>query len=663
MMESEMPSSLDNLSFTVWPPAIDISNPANQQVFNPQFGVANISTTEPALLTRALLLVPVTTPNGTNLAQNAAMVPNAITPGWAFASVAAPPDYEGYVAFELIPDDGEGRIAPGGSVAVTLTGVDVNTAVGTAVLQLQAKTSAGLWTPSCQISLTAPGTTPTITRYTITAADPRTLKTLLGQSVVLNWTTTGAAYCIIEDDQGNQWPNLPTSGSVADTPLQGNSPIQLTPKLGRYYGRTYTLYAFSAGATVSDERPAAENIRLPTIFSMTMSATSIDPTQPLMLAWSIANIDATAGTIALATQPQNGSPATSLTFKPGTTDALVPPPAVSTNYALTIDNGYGIAEQETLPVPDLPSGWTEVTALETLPAIDLDNLSGAQVLAAFGGKLWCGQPTYAGVGLPTLQWTIDATSWTPVAIAGLQAGNGRPSLDGLVVANLGGEGERLWAFGNSPDDNTPYVAKSADGIKWQMQPRPPYPRRWQGAYVATPQGLLVMGGIMYGGAEMQGVWASKDGAAWTKVGTGFPSPSGTTPVVAPFAGKLYAFFTLNGPGVYVSADNGATWTRQGQMFPRMDEYAIGLVPLPDKRLYLFGSLGDVLAMDASGTWSEPFQLPNPTIILGFQTSVIAYADHIWAVNTPPNNANPQFFRLEQPIAGTVVATQTWQTPS
>lgn len=655
-----MPGSLNDLSFTVWPPAIDISSPANQQVFNPQFDVANISTTEPAALTRALLLVPVTTPNGTNLAQNTAMVPNAITPGWTFAPVSAPPDDEGYAAFELIPNDGEGRIAPGGSVAVTLTGVDVNTAVGTAVLQLQAKTSAGPWTPSSQITLTAPGTTPTITRYTVMAADPRTLRTLQGQSVVLSWTTTGAAYCMIEDDQGNQWSNMPTSGSVADTPLQGNSATQLTPKLGRYYGRTYTLYAFSGGAVVSDERSAAAKIRLPTIFNMAMSATSLDPTQPLKLAWSIANIDATAGTIALATQPQNGSPATNATFKPGTLDALVPPPALSTNYALTIDNGYGISEQETLNVPDLPSGWTEATALETLPGVDLNNLPGLPSLAAFGGKLWCGQPNY---GLPSVQWTIDATGWTPVAVAGLQAGNGRPSLDGLVVANLGGEGERLWAFGNSPDDYTPYLAKSADGIKWQMQPRPPYPRRWQGAYVATPQGLLVMGGIMYGGAEMQGVWASKDGAAWTRIGSGFPSPSDTTPVVAPFAGKLYAFVTLNGQGaVYVSADSGATWTKQGQMFPRTDEYAIALVPLADKRLYLFGSFGDVLAMDASGAWSEPFQLPNPNS-LGPWASVIVYAAHIWAVNIPPNNTNPQFFRLEQPVPGTVVAAQAWQTPS
>jgi hypothetical protein len=662
-----MPGSLDDLSFTVWPPAIDISTPANQQIFNPQFGVTNTSATETVSLTRALLLVPVMT-TGTNLAQNTDMVPNAITPGWTLSRAAAPPSDQGYAAFALLPNDGKGAIPPGSSVAFVLTGVTVNAIAGTAVLRLEAKTSAGSsWAPTFPITLTTPSTTPTIMRYTIIPAEPQTLTTLQGQTVALSWTTSGAAYCMIQDDQGNNLldpstgaTSLPTSGTLADEPVQGDSPLQSTPKLGRYYNRTYTLYAFAGGEAQSDERPAAANIRLPTIFSMTMSATSLDPTQPLELAWSIANIDATAGSIALAIQPQDGSPSKNMTFKPGTPNTLVPAPAVATNYALTLDNGYGIAEQETLTVPDLPSGWTEVTALETLPAINLDNLPGVQALAVFGDKLWCGQPI-DGFAPSSLYWTSDAKSWTPVTVAGLPSGSGRPSLDGLVVADLG-EGERLWAFGNSPDDATPYVAKSADGINWQMQPRPPYPRRWQGAYVATPQGLLVMGGIMYGGAEMQGVWASKDGATWTKVGTDFPSPSDTTPVVAPFAGKLYAFVSVNGPVIYVSANGGATWTQHGQIFPRPDEIAFGLMPLADKRLYLFGSFGDVLAMDASGAWSKPFQLPNP-MSSSYQASAIVYAGHIWAVNTPSNNTTPQFFRLAQPVPGTVVATQSWRTPS
>src|ERR1700689_5564301 len=106
-----MPGSLDDLSFTVWPPAIDISTPANPQSFAPQFSVANTSATETISLTRAMLLVPVTT-NGTNLALNTDMAPNKITSGWTFSHTPTPPSDPGYVAFALIPDDGEGAIAP-----------------------------------------------------------------------------------------------------------------------------------------------------------------------------------------------------------------------------------------------------------------------------------------------------------------------------------------------------------------------------------------------------------------------------------------------------------------------------------------------------------------------------------------------------------------------
>src|ERR1700683_2282417 len=119
----KMPGSLDDLHFGVYPPAIDISTPANPQIFNPQFSVANTSKTETVSLARALLLVPVTT-NGTNLAQNTDMVPNNITSGWSFESTSAPPNDQGYAAFVLLPDDGVGDIAPGGSVAFILTGVN-----------------------------------------------------------------------------------------------------------------------------------------------------------------------------------------------------------------------------------------------------------------------------------------------------------------------------------------------------------------------------------------------------------------------------------------------------------------------------------------------------------------------------------------------------------
>ena len=132
---------------------------------------------------------------------------------------------------------------------------------------------------------------------------------------------------------------------------------------------------------------------------------------------------------------------------------------------LTIDNGFGVVAQATIAVPPPPPpGWTEQAGLETLQAANLNNDPGNANLAVFAGRLWCGQATLGG---PLLFSTPDgSSSWTSVSAHGLPSSYGRPSIDALLVADLG-EGETLWAFGNAPDDYTPYVAKSADGISWE----------------------------------------------------------------------------------------------------------------------------------------------------------------------------------------------------
>ena len=52
----------------------------------------------------------------------------------------------------------------------------------------------------------------------------------------------------MEDDQGIKWLNLPTGGTISDTPAVGDATIVEDPVLGRYYSRTYTLEASAAGA-------------------------------------------------------------------------------------------------------------------------------------------------------------------------------------------------------------------------------------------------------------------------------------------------------------------------------------------------------------------------------------------------------------------------------
>jgi hypothetical protein len=394
-----LPDSLDDLRFSVFPPAIDISTPANPQIFNPQFGVANISATDTVSLTSAVLLVPVTTTNGTNLAQNTDMTSNAITSGWGFNGDLEPPP--GYVAFDLLPNDGIGEIPPGGSVAFTLSGVKVNTVPGTATLQLSAEIAINnsppeSWTPTAQITLTQPNTIPTITRYSIKPNDPQTLTTLQGQPVVLTWTTSGAAYCMIEDDQANilvdpstKTTKLPTSGTIADTPVQGNSPPQSTGAVGHYYSRSYTLYAISADATQLDEKSNLTFIRLPTIVNFSVAPASLAIGEAATVTWSVVNIDPDRCTITdpdrcaitLTLAPTDGTGPYTLSIPPNQlkgSGVVTPTPLTTTTYALQVDNGYGVtcsSSPQTVTSP-LQPGWQEMGGLETL--------GNARIPAAFG---------------------------------------------------------------------------------------------------------------------------------------------------------------------------------------------------------------------------------------------------------------------------------------
>jgi hypothetical protein len=122
MTDSVTTDPAQALAFGVVPPSIDVSTPASKQMFAPQLSVANLSTTAAVNLQRAQLLVPVTTA-GTNLAGKSDMSPCALTPGWTFECCTSP--QAGYAAFTLVPNDGVGAIAPGGSVAFALSNVEV----------------------------------------------------------------------------------------------------------------------------------------------------------------------------------------------------------------------------------------------------------------------------------------------------------------------------------------------------------------------------------------------------------------------------------------------------------------------------------------------------------------------------------------------------------
>ena len=637
-----MPGSVDDLSFAVWPPAIDISTPANQQIFNPQFGVTNTSATETVSLTRALLLVPVTT-NGTNLAQNTDMVPNAITSGWTLSPAAAPPSNPGYAAFALIPDDSEGAIPPGGSVAFILTGVNVNTVAGNAVLQLEARTSAGLWTPTCQIELTTPSTTPAITRFSITPADPQTLTTLQGQSVALSWTTSGAAYCTIEDDQGNKWENLPTSGTQADTPAQGDAQIQSTPELGRYYNRTFTLTAYAAGAMDSDQRPAPTPIQLPTIVSFSVTPASLTLGQQATATWSIVNIDPALGTITLSLTPNDGTGTYTIAIPPtqaSGSGVVTPTPQTTTTYTLSVDNGYDVLAPQPAPqqvTGPLPSGWQEIHGLETLSYSSGSWLpNGPAGLVAFANYLWCWNSNPPG-----LYRSSDGTSWTAVTPT-----PSLPPLDGLVVADLG-DGKKLWAFGGAP-----FLASSGDGINWAILPTPAYPGRSFGNYVAGNGTILVLGG---GGGPnvLADVWSTSDGRTWTQVGNSFPpayafAPSGYG--VARFAGKLQTF-GLGNNGVlwgYSSSDGGKTWSQTTTILPS-EPYFISLLPVGDALLLV--SVSAAMVMNSTGAWSVYTDFPFPA--LGATPwSGATYNGCLWLLAPDGNSDVIRFFLLNKIVQGT-----------
>jgi hypothetical protein len=653
-----MPGTLDDLSFTVWPPAIDISTPANQQVFSPQFGVTNTSASETISLTHALLLVPVTT-TGTNLAQNTAMTPNAITSGWQFSRAAAPPNDPGYAAFALLPVDGIGAIAPGGSVAFVLTGVAVDTIAGTAVLRLQAKTSAGVWAPTSSIQLTTPSTTPTITRYSITPADPQTLTTLQGQTAVLSWTTSGTAYCVIEDDQGNKWPNLPTSGTLSDTPAQGNAPIQSTPKLGLYYNRTYKLYAFAGGGAESDEGSNFVSVQLPTIFSFSVTPASLPTGQQSTVTWSVANIDPSAGTITLSLTPADGTGTFTIAIppnQPSGSSVVTPTPQTSTTYTLTVESGYGVSapafppQQVTCP---LPAGWQEINSLETLPINSGLAGPGPMGVVAFANALWCwtSSPSPAA-----LYRTSDGVSWTAQTPK-----PALPPLDGMIVADLG-DGEKLWAFGGNP----PFLASSSDGINWVILPAPPYAARYLANYLVDDGVIRVLGGqVPSNQANLGDVWSTSDGRSWTPIGDGFPGfalePSGYG--VARLAGNLQTVGLGNDGNLwsFCSSDGGKTWSQATTAIPQSSsDWLASLLPVGGA-LLLLGVVDSgnpipntnqlALVMDSAGAWSVSANLSPPIWGAGVWSAAV-YQGCLWLAAGMVTSGTLRVFRLNQVLPGT-----------
>ena len=437
------------LAFGVVPPSIDISTPANQQIFAPQFSVANLGCTAPVNISGAQLLVPVSI-KGTNLACDSDMVPSANTRGWTFEATASP--QEGYVAFRLLPNDGVGAIAPGGSVAFTLSNVKVNTAPGAAVLRFEAKTSLDTWTTTAVIELTTPSTTPMITRYSVTPADPQTLKTMQGQSVIIRWTSTGAAYCTLEDDQGKTWTNLPTGGTLRDAPAVRTATIRDDPDIGRYYRRTYTLTAYAAGAQDADQKPNTAIIRLPTILSFSVAPKELKKFgDTVAVSWSVSGVAPDAGRITLSLAPTDGTGPYTVVIPPGQmsgTAIVTPTPLTATTYSLAVNGGPGGVAPALPPQSvgsELAVGFVPMAPLPPA-AVDYPPMS----LAGFAGRLWC---AYAAPGLYA---TADGTEWIPVTPQ-----PALPQIGGLLVTRDGAV-ETLWAFGTF---TTPFVASSADGQK------------------------------------------------------------------------------------------------------------------------------------------------------------------------------------------------------
>jgi hypothetical protein len=637
-------NSVATLTLSVIPDSAPVSTGNDPPPVDLQFAILNTGSTT-VDLSEATLTVPMST-SGTNLGSG--MTPEG-NRDWSFGRLGTS---QGDANFLLEPGRSGGQIPPSGSATFALTDVTMATAAGIATLTLSADTSFGSWVPTVTVTLTPPSTVPVITHYGASASS-----ILQGQQVTLDWGTTGASGCSVEDDQAFAWIGLNTTGTLTDQPAVGKWPMQKLPGGNDYYPRLYTLTADSGGGSA----PAVESLAIivlqPTILEFSVTPATLVVGSPCTASWRIdgAGVDTDSENfeITLTVAPQDGTPsqdvgATTLGLRGSAT--VTPTPLATTDYTLVVNNGYGATASATATVTSpLAKCWVELPALGVSVQSPLFNAN-ACCLAAFGGELWASFAPNSASG--RLAFSQDAGAWT---LAEASASPGWPP-DGLLAADLG-SGPMLWALGRGRNENQSVVASSGDGSTWQSQPDPGYDPLQLASYVfrgpeiGGPE-IMVIGGNI-GSNPSADIWATPDGLSWKQVSNNLPvGPNGN--VAAVFGADLYSVPCYatgsSGQASSSSPDGGITWPASQPLPASSIAQGVALQSVGNQ-LWLLGANGAgqiggapltgtaILTLDATSTWSvSTIELPSAT--LGSILTTTIYLDYLWVAAVPYSMAGP-----------------------
>lgn len=169
-----------------------------------------------------------------------------------------------------------------------------------------------------------------------------------------------------------------------------------------------------------------------------------------------------------------------------------------------------------------------------------------------------------------------------------------------------------------------------------------------------------------------GVYLSKDnGASWTRVSDGLPTVADTNTYVTSLAVVGSNLFAGTGHGVYMSSNNGTSWTRVSNGLTGQLVYALAA-----RRTELFAGLynqGVFRSSDNGASWTHTKLVKNITSLCvvdtnvfagtrGDETYVLANSDSSWRSTGLPGNYVTSFAASNGKLFAATMFNTVWERP-